>query len=638
MERIAQLADNVINKIAAGEVVECPASIVKELVENSLDAGASRIDIEVTGGGRDGITVSDNGSGIACDQLPLAITRHATSKITSADDLFHIQTQGFRGEALASMAAVSHLTLQSRQHSEVQGGLIEVHGGHLKRQVPWDGPAGTVVSIRDLFFNVPARKHFLRSDAAEWADCLEWVQSMSLAHPAVTFSLVHNGREKFRSPAVPNSMAPLQALRQRLKAVLKDDVSDKLLEIEADPHSWGRWRGLVSPPGLDVRHTRCIWLYVNGRWVHDKGIRWGIQRAYTGHLMSGRFPICAFMLTCDPSLVDVNVHPAKTEVRLQYREAIVSQIGHDIRAVLRHGDWAHPNDYRMAADPAKISDNADPKYPENGTISRHSGSVWGSRQLLELAHQANPKKNWTLRHERSVASPPPYEKSPLLSGGGKDRDDPTPSRVRPGIFPEDQAQKQSPGMPVAWVDVRFIGQCQNLYLMFDHPMGLLVVDQHAFHERILYERLLSQPNILGQSQPMLVPEGIALRPSQIEWIREQSELLHRLGFMWDVLNDDLVEIKGIPSLLLGRDVARILQDLIDWGVSTTELAQEGLMHHALATMACHSAVRAGEAMEEIQVQALLQEAQQVDFSLNCPHGRPTFKWWPKNQLGLWFDR
>ena len=652
MGRIQLLDDQIINKIAAGEVVERPASVVKELLENSLDAGATRITVELVEGGRKRIVISDNGCGMDRDDAILALQRHATSKIQRDEDLFNLHTMGFRGEALASIAAVSKLTLMTCEQGKDTGVRVVCEGGTTPDISPWQSSGGTTIMVEDLFYNVPVRGKFLKAASTEYGNVLELMQALALAWPHVDLTLVHNGREQLRatavvSPADINDTATRwseEVLRKRCAQVLKKEDVNRMVLATASSQ-YGDLRGLVSAPGLEKATAREMYLFVNGRWVKDKALRFAVLRGYHSHLLRGKYPVVVAFLTMDPGIVDVNVHPAKTEVRLQYANELQGVVAMGIREALRKAEWAAPT-------------------PSSNTIECEQQAVSAPEtEKADSVFFAPPptfRKTWefsgsTGRSAASgVASSKPSSSSPWSASDSSSHRTPSSASFDFDIAPSANplfvdsaplpARGEAAAEAVPWHDLQFIGSFADCYLMFScgersRNARLLVVDQHALHERIIYERLCQNQKLLESSQALLVPEALSFAPLEVTKLQGMIPLMERCGFKFSVLDQTTIEVHSVPVLLVRSDLEEVFGTFARHEESTVSLeGNAGIAHDLLATMACHSAVRAGEHLPENELNALLREAQGVDFFHNCPHGRRVFRWWDENQVARWFDR
>ncbi|MBC7534055.1 MAG: DNA mismatch repair endonuclease MutL [Oligoflexus sp.] len=727
MARVHLLDDELINKIAAGEVVERPASVVKEVVENAIDAGAQQIRVSLKDGGRQLIEISDDGLGMSPEDAVMALKRHTTSKLRNADDLFEVSTMGFRGEALASISSVSRFTLQTMSRDCKEGVRVQHEDGQTQH-FPWQGSFGTSVTIKDLFFNVPARKAFMKTAAAEFAVCHEYLQALALALPELGFRLLHNDKEIFSvSPLpVPDGWARgEQALRLRTAAILGDELAEKLIYIQQqDRHL--RLEALISPPGLDKSTAKHIFSFVNNRWVKDKLLRYGILRGYHSHILRGKFPVVLLHVDMDAALVDVNVHPAKTELRFQYGSEVQSSIAMAIRDGLRQGAWASskpnpstsvsasyspasltpspspfqkverdlPADFDLLLPKEKSEEIADfaatalrearTPVPELELNSmRNPGSIPNSgikRTTMSFDTPAQMKESQNATEKKSAPVYPHYPKADptaikksepkfdFAPSGPAKKDVPThassltsgsrssyePSKAlhpvspaRPsisipvtvppmpylGMFADEGLAKGSLESDIPWDELRFVGAFQRCFLFFEHKEQLLVVDQHAFHERILYERLLQNPALLKRTQPLLMPEVLEFRPAECVEFEEKKADLKALGFDFEVVSGSEVEVRAVPALLVNKDIQGVFASFLKGPKN-----HQDILHDVLASVACHAAVRAGEELPEPELKQLLAEAKTVDFFLNCPHGRRVLRWWKASQVAAWFDR
>lgn len=674
MARVHLLDDELINKIAAGEVVERPASVVKELVENAIDAGSSQIRVSLKDGGRQLIEVSDDGAGMSPVDAVLAIKRHTTSKLRSVDDLFEVGTMGFRGEALASISSVSRFTLQSMSRESSEG--VRVHHEDGKTTYgSWQGPFGTTLSIKELFYNVPARKTFLKSSAAEFAVCHEFVQALALALPERGFRLLHNDKEMFSVSPLPVAEGWArgeQALRLRAAAILGEEITSKLTYVQhADKHA--KLEGLISPPGLDKASAKHIFTFVNNRWVKDKVLKNGVLRGYHSHILRGKFPIALIYLNVDPSLVDVNVHPAKTELRFQYGSEVQSAVAMAIRDGLRHGAWSGPKGNPAAAVSASYSPKEKPsEVPpidfdllltktssaakselDSSIATMRAAAIEDSLAATRVAKSAvPPPSSLPSTHKRTTYSYDTPSGDPQRKAAPSPAQDlhtrPLPARQAPYTPPLD-VRPVYPAKPltrseakevqatqkdeIPWDELQFMGAFQKCFLFFEHKDQMLVVDQHAFHERILYERLLKSPESLKRSQPLLMPEVLEFSATEIVDLGEREAEYKELGFDFKKISETEIEVNAVPTLLVNKDIQGIFSSL-----AKSAHSQQEILHDVLASVACHAAVRAGEDLPAPELKQLLQEAKTVDFYLNCPHGRRVLRWWKASQVAAWFDR
>lgn len=654
MGRIHLLEDELINKIAAGEVVERPASVIKELVENALDAGATHIKIELEEGGKKLMSVSDNGLGMSADDLPMAIKRHSTSKIAAADDLFAITTMGFRGEALASIASVSRFTIQSVPQGTTEGARLTLEDGRVQTS-GWSSVSGTTVIVRDLFYNIPARKNFLKTNASELAAVQELVEAMILAHPEIGFTLIHQGKVLQNVSAQPLAKTDGQwigesLLRGRAQAMLGEELANSLLYVRQSS-TYGNMEALISPPGVEKGTGSYLYTFVNGRWVKDKVLRYAVLRGYHSHLLKGRFPVAVVFLGVDPSLVDVNVHPAKTELRFQYSQEVQALIATGIKDALRSGTWAlPPTDIHppMMAKSSPVAGDARPAmdfdlaFPSStggfySGMSRSSSAVAGERDTQGSVAANRPRDMTVTRTSMSFGG----SASSVFAGTSEVHSPTLAAAVQSmaGLFPDDSASVTATPETIPWHELNYLGSFARCYLFFEREEQLLVVDQHAFHERILYERLSRDASLLGRQQPLLVPEAVDLPAAELASISGNLSTLQAMGFGLAIIGDQTLEVTAVPALMINRDLQQLMHDIArecEERGGTRDLAS--LSHDLLATMACHAAVRSGEELGEAELKHLLREAATVDFYHNCPHGRRVFRWWRKNQIASWFDR
>lgn len=642
---IQRLDQDTINKIAAGEVVDRPASIVKELAENALDAGASRIEVNLAEGGKARIQVTDNGSGIPADEIPLAVERHATSKIRDAGDLFSIASMGFRGEALASIASVSRFTISSKTAGEGPGrsyGNSASEAGQPNPAEwhwrPFHGGQGTTVLVEQLFHSIPARRLFLKSDAAELTACQEVLTALAIAHPRVSFQLTHNGKSILDLAAASPVQTEAAAWQQRLKALFGDEIGDSLLAV-AGEQATARLSGFISPPTLDRATAKWIFCFVNGRLIRDKKLSFAIQRGYHSHLMRGRNPVAILFIETDPTLIDVNVHPAKTEIRFQYLSDVQNLIAATIRQSLREGAWGTPPAPAATErlGPEENVDGHGPAAEPSRSVTRAAVSRQpeGPRPLFQVP--ATAERVVAAKDGHGWRAPAATNPTTLRTGdaGPAARDQArAPDGVSPDLNGLTDAQHAIP-----WQELAYIGCFAQCYLLFEHGERLLVVDQHAFHERILYEKLLGDASLQKQAAPLVFPDVLPMTPREIEVLQHLQERLGGLGFDYSVLDFRSIEVRAVPKMAADRAPEELLGSLIEKFEHDAGSADpEAWLGDALATIACHSAVRSGESLTGADLNLLIAEAGSVDFCLNCPHGRPVFKWFTRAQVGGWFSR
>jgi DNA mismatch repair protein MutL len=591
----------VANQIAAGEVVERPASVVKELVENSLDAGATHIQIRLKDGGRVLTQVIDNGHGMDGAAAKLAFLRHATSKLRSADELMAIQTFGFRGEALASILAVANVTLTSRRASMDVGVRLSGGGTTVLREEPAGCPVGTDIQIADLFFNVPARQKFLRTAATELGQILRFVDALALARPDLHLTVHHNDRRVVDYPVDPDLML-------RTHAVLGADVAARLYPV-SDEYEY-QVRGLLSEPGLHHGGPGQLTLLVNGRHVLDRTLQHAVMSGYGTLLERGRYPVGVLAVDCPAGTVDVNVHPAKTEVRFVQSQAVFASVVRAIRGMLAGTPWVK----------GPITAHALPSPSEAPTVRdlpvlsgvRDAGGREPVREQLPSAWRQAPLR--------------PFKHTMPFTTGRQDTIRPDSSE------PEQTASTYS--------SLRYIGQIGKCFLVCETEDAFVLIDQHAAHERILFERFVQRARTQGYAtQALLIPLTIPLIPAEVAALDEATDLLTPLGFAIEAAGERAVRVRAVPAILRDRDVGAEVRALAvsltqgGRGASTLET-----MERAAATLACHAAWRAGDTMTADDVHRLLREMEGVDLSAYCPHGRPVVFRANWQEVGRWFGR
>lgn len=597
MPKIHLLSPRLANQIAAGEVVERPASVIKELLENSLDAGATRIDIDVEEGGVKLLRVRDDGCGIDPDDLPLALSRHATSKIVELDDLERVATLGFRGEALASVSSVSRLTLTSAIEGAEQAWQVETEGRDMQPRVqPAAHPRGTTVEVRDLFFNTPARRKFLRTEKTEFSHLEEVVKRLALSRFDVAFNLRHNGK-----PVLALRAAQSEAeARRRVASVCGPAFVEQSLQIDSERGGLRLW-GWVGLPTFSRSQADLQYFYVNGRLIRDKLVAHAVRQAYRDVLYNGRHPTFVLFMELDPAVVDVNVHPTKHEVR--FRD---SRMVHDFLFSTLHRALA---EQRPGDSPAP----AQTTVPES-TTARPGGLAAGEfagQQPIALDSGAGSQwSNWT-PPERPAAG----EVSQQLQGLRQLYAEPVPSQPLPVSEPGEIP-------PLGYA----LAQLHGVYILAENAEGLVLVDMHAAHERVTYERLKQAMDSEGlRSQPLLVPESMALSQREADCADEHADWFARLGFELQRMGPESLAIREIPALLRQADAAQlvrdVLADLLEYGSSDRIQAHR---NELLATMACHGAVRANRRLTLTEMNALLRDMEATERSGQCNHGRPTW--------------
>jgi DNA mismatch repair protein MutL len=599
MPPIRVLDETLVNQIAAGEVIERPASVVKELLENAIDAGPSRIAVELEGAGKKLIRVSDDGCGIAPEDVPNALASHATSKVLSAEDLGEITTLGFRGEALASIASVADVRLVSRTREALEAVEVSASAGRIEPPHPASGPVGTTVEVRNLFRYVPARRKFLKTDATEMGHITEHVARVALAYPAVHVTVTHGGRSVYELP-------PSDGVRQRIAAFFGTELAESLVAIGSEEPAGKLW-GLVAPPHVARATSKQQYLFINGRYVRDRSLLHALREAYRGMLEGNRQPVAFLFLTVPPERVDVNVHPTKIEVRLRDAHLLYGQVLGAVRERL--------------LGPGMTPGIAIPRWtpePQPAPTDEESGGT-----ATERASRVRQAVADFLRHP-----PAPQPRLPFSGRAGRPQA-PAPSAPgKPGgetraagSTPRRQ-ETTAPGEPAG---VQHAVQLHNTYLVAETADGILIVDQHALHERVLFEELMSRLEAGPlEAQRLLVPVTLDVSDEEMAAVDEHREALGRLGMEVEALGPRSVGVHAFPSLLEKADPEATLRDFLSWAVACdsppkTRQVLEKLAHVA----ACRGAVKAGDALKPEEIEALLSHRDAARLAATCPHGRPT---------------
>ena len=709
--RIRQLDEATANQIAAGEVVERPASVVKELLENAVDAEARRVVLEVEEGGVERIRVTDDGHGMPPDDVRLSLSRHATSKITGAHDLVGVRTMGFRGEALPSIASVSRFTLTSRPPDADEGFRVHVEGGVVRSERSVGTAPGTTVDVEDLFFNVPARRKFLKRAATELGHISDAVVRLALARPDVAFRLKH-GRKVLLDVPPASEGDP----RGRLARILGDKVADALHPITEGPAVGDvRVTGYAAAPGLTERTTRGQYVFVNGRFVRDRTIQHAIQDGYRTLMEKGRHPVVVLHLSVDPESFDVNVHPQKTEVRFAQTGQIHRAVTSALQRTLLAQPWLQSGRYAVAlargtddgARPTTIRDGGDkglsgfvgvreiPLPAKDGQRPPFGGG--GSRRLAADRAFAPPPsgrdfvpppsdRNFVPPSDRDFVPPPsdrdfappsdrdfvppsdrdfvppPTDRDFVPPPTDRDYVPPsdrdfvppaTESDVAGARVPHDSARAVASG-PTGhlfedshsaskagrFASLQPVGQVLGTYLVCQGPEEMVVIDQHAAHERIAFQRMRTQQQARSvASQPLLMPLPIELDEGRAATADLHNERLVELGFDLAHFGGTTWMIKATPVALKGADAARLIRDLLDELASFEQTTPyEEQVDALLSCAACHSVVRAGDRLSNEEIRALLVQMDEIDFGAHCPHGRPVFVRWSSDELARLFHR
>lgn len=695
MSRVRVLPEALANKIAAGEVVERPASVVKELLENALDAGATRVRIEIERGGRSLIQVSDNGTGMSRDDALLAVERYATSKLADDAGLFDIRTLGFRGEALPSVASVSRFALETRPADATAGTRLQINGGRLANVAEVGVPVGTLVSVRQLFFNTPARRKFLRTVNTEMGHIGDVVAAAALNRPDVRFRLIHNDRavREFRDSDPAG----------RVVEVLGKELRDALFPMDLSAEGI-RLRGWVAAPEIHRATSRGIHLYVNGRPVRDRGVQSALFDGFRGRLMRGQFPVAVLLLDLPPDAVDVNVHPAKSEVRFSDGRAVRGAVTRAVIDALSAGE--KPRWRRPAPDPpgpapesdpgggAPVPRSASPELPSrhppqdgvfgskpplgfpqtadlsSGSSEPHSNQfpqdgVAGSKPPLGFPQTADsgpglsrpsetPRETSDFTeavpsHLKSDSSPPAYaevaEGRPAYPPAGTEgtrsvKGDVHPSAPAENRRPAGHEQTSLFGSS-RFGELRVIGQYGGVYILCESPAGLVLVDQHAAHERIVYERLRRDDGGNAPAQRLLVPETLEMSAAEAARLTEIIPSFESIGMEVEPFGGTTFVIRAVPALLGGRSLVPLLREIAERLAALDDGGGSDAgdpLDEVRKLMACHGAIRAGQRLTDREMADLLRQLDGCENPSHCPHGRPTWVRWTPRALERAFGR
>ncbi|HEV2860070.1 MAG TPA: DNA mismatch repair endonuclease MutL [Pyrinomonadaceae bacterium] len=660
MSKIRVLSDHVANQIAAGEVVERPASVAKELVENSIDAGARRVEVDVEAGGRRLLRVADDGEGMTRDDAVLAFERHATSKITSVQDLSAISTLGFRGEALASIASVARVELVTQREDEPEGTRVLVEGGRMRDVAPAPRARGTTITVRDLFFNVPARRKFLRSEATESFHLTNLITHYALAHPEIAFALSNNGREVLRCQAAAD-------LRERAYQIFGAEFLENLLAVAGGNAAPARVRGYVSAP-RERRTTRdAQYLFVNGRYVRDRLVARALSEGYRSVLPHGSYPAALLFLEVPLEEVDVNVHPAKTEVRFRRASAVSDAVREAVRAALASGgfvrseeavtaperepdsfsqDEARPHFYERAAEaatrfapPAEVEEER--AAPSQSSIE-FGGAPAVDEYIWRESYPPPPGGRESFASEsRAPVAPPVREEEEAAPSSINAREAPTPhapAALPPvssaaGLVREVAAESLSH-------DIKPLGQLDDSFIVAADAEGLLLIDQHVAHERVLFDKYLALEEARApESQNLLVPETFDLTPAQAAAFDEVSGELERYGFSLMRLSGRTVAARALPADLPAGEARNLLAEILD-GVDAERRgrAREGLRERVAASLACRAAIKINTPLTVEKMRWLIARLLRTSSPTTCPHGRPIVLRLTKRDIERGFHR
>lgn len=622
---IRVLPSNLINQIAAGEVIERPASVVKELVENAIDAGATKIEVAIFGGGKTLLSVSDNGCGISPEELPIAVERHATSKLPT-DNLFDINFLGFRGEALPSIASVSKLTIFSRQKGAESGWQICVNGGEKSEVHPVAQPEGTRIEVRDLFYTTPARLKFLKSESAETGQCVDMLERIALANPHISFILYNEGKKKLVLNACQGEL--FGARQQRIRDVLGAEFTENSVEI-ATESEFCKISGMVSLPTYHKANSLSEFLFVNNRPVRDKLILGAIKGAYQGMMENGRYPVCAVFIQIEPMYVDVNVHPTKAEVRFYDNGMVRGLLVGAIRNAL---NFAGQRSAQTDGLEHLLAQNIEP-------LNSVGLGVDDSQDVSEMFRTQQQPRSYNGMLNEQRAAPIYIQQTPTkYTKQSRTADIPNLEhkysvRVAEEPLPQTVAEVGELGLAKA--------QFHNTYIISQTEDSIVIIDQHAAHERITMEKM-KQSMAKHERQPsqmLLIPEVVDLSLSEKEGLLEYSKQLTNLGLVLEAFGTTAVMVRETPAILGDIDVKALIKDLAaqiaEWD---NAYALEDKIHHLCATVACHGSVRAGRALNIEEMNHLLREMERTPHSGQCNHGRPTYIKIKLEDIEKLFDR
>ena len=610
---IKRLPALLVNQIAAGEVIERPASVLKELVENSIDAGATRITVELELGGIELIRVSDDGHGIAPEQMTLALAAHATSKIAVADDLDRIATMGFRGEALASITSVARVLIRSRAAGQGEGREIQAQGEQVGEPVPAGCPVGTTIEVRNLFFNTPARRKFLRTSTTEQTRCLEWLRDLAMANPAVGVRCVCDGKVRLDLPIN-------QTPRQRAIELLGSELESQLIEVSVDRFDDSRgilvW-GLVGLPSIARATSKAQHVFLNGRTIRDKTVSHAIREAYRGLIEPGRHPTAVLMIEMSPTAVDVNVHPAKLEVRFRDQSMVHRAIYHGVRDALSRADVTPTLTQRLPALGQAFGPGHAPGQADRDIDAQVEDLVEFIQREPREAHGPTEPSGIDMRQRlREVLE-----------------------RRTPASAAEFEDQTQLPRVQ----RISQVLQVHSSYLISQDEQGVLIIDQHALHERVMFNKLIARVTASGalEQQALLLPVVLDVPGSVVDVFDEIEPLLERIGVQAGLMGPRSVGVNAVPSFLLSRNVEPepFLRELFE------KIDQQGFipdseeaLHEVLDMMACKAAIKAGDALSDDELAAVMRLRSETERSSSCPHGRPTTVRLTIQELEKLFDR
>ena len=590
--RITVLPEEVATKIAAGEVIERPSSIVKELLENALDAGATDITIELRAGGKEMIRIVDNGAGIEPDDVPLAFERHATSKILTVDDLYDVRSFGFRGEALPSIAAVTRVEMATRRRGNVAGTRFVVENGRALVNEAVGCPEGTSIAVSRIFDSLPVRKKFLRQDSTEQGHCLDIIVRVLLPHGAVRAKVLAGNKTLLEIPRTEN-------LRDRIVLLLGSDLRNHLVSVEGSSPGM-RLSGFLSRPDFTRSSTRSMFFYINGRYVRDPLLSQSVMNTYRNLLEARKYPACALFIELSPESIDVNVHPAKLEVRFRRPQ--------DVRNLLLGGLAAALSGVRPAALSA-------PVFPSSGRAATP-----GRPGVYEALRRYSLSAGIADRQPQTPSTSP-LEDMPDFHDGQN------------GLLRATLGERER----VSFASLDYLGQIEGTYLVLSAPGVLILLDQHAAHERILFERLKGSTGGCMEVQSLLIPEVLEMTPRDFQLLIASSELLRQAGIEVEAFGEHTAVVKSIPALIGQANVKALVHEILD-GITDSGIPQDEKRDRILIRMACRGAIKAHQPLTIDEVKRLCRDLDSIPFASNCPHGRPVFIELPAAVIERMFKR
>lgn len=621
MPRIIVLDEGTACRIAAGEVVERPVSVVKELVENSLDAGACSITVAIAGGGLESITVVDNGCGISQEDAPLAFQRHATSKIKTAGDLYQIETLGFRGEALPSIAAVSDLLIKTRLRENNEGYYLNIRGGKIVGEGPVGCRVGTMVTVRELFFNTPARLKHIKSKATEIGLINELLYKMALINPGVGFLLTHNGRQIFQSPGSAK-------LLETVAAVYGVNAASVMIPLKAKEDGL-QVEGYISKPELSRSTRQQITTAVNGRVVKNLAINYAMEEGYRGLLTVGRYPVAVLLLKMPPALLDVNVHPSKMEIKIETEEMVLAVITSAVRSALGKVNLI-PEFTRGRPEKADLPPSKEPYQLDINPMIKTDPQAQQKIHLTTSTETGKPSKAGELKDNQKIFLKPDYLAIPRQT---------TQPSIQAKVEQQELAEAVSNYQSSVFPEMSVVGQIINMYIIASNDATFYIIDQHAAHERVLFEKFFSSlQEANAEVQYLLAPVNINIKYYESELLSRHSQALKALGFVFEEFGRDAVLLRGIPADCSAAEAQQIIADMLEVLVDTGKLGTTELNYRLASLLACKAAIKGGDRLSIQSMQALINLLSRAKEPFTCPHGRPTVIAYSQQELNVMFKR